>query len=326
MRSFTIVLACFLSSVNLVLADNPFLGKWSLYLPDGAGWLEVREENGFLEADMLWIGGSVVPVSHVFMAEDKLYITRTSSRKVQNDDREHQLTTIIELQAQADQLVGKSIQPSEKGDNARVIVFYGKKIPDLPPAPDLSGLTFGEPVKLFNGRDLTGWDLAQKDRKNGWLAKDGVLTNNPAQNDDHSARYGNLRTEEVFEDFNLTLEVLVPEGSNSGVYLRGIYEIQIMDSYGLDPDNHHMGALYSRITPSHANEKKAGEWQDLDITLCDRHLTVILNGDKIIDNQPVEGVTGGALSADQFAPGPIYLQGDHGPVMYRDILLRPVLN
>jgi len=86
-----------------------------------------------------------------------------------------------------------------------------------------------------------------------------------------------------------------------------------------------MGALYSRITPSKNAEKPAGEWQNLDITLCDRHLTVILNDQTIIDNEPVLGVTGGALTADQFSPGPIYLQGDHGKVSYRNIQLKPIL-
>ena len=85
-----------------------------------------------------------------------------------------------------------------------------------------------------------------------------------------------------------------------------------------------MGALYSRITPKVAAEKPAGEWQQLDITLSQRHLTVILNGRTIIDNQPVKGVTGGALSSDDFSQGPVYLQGDHGKVRYRNIVLTPI--
>jgi hypothetical protein len=138
-------------------------------------------------------------------------------------------------------------------------------------------------------------------------------------------RYGNLRTVEKFEDFNMTLEVNVPQGSNSGIYLRGMYEIQVVDSYGREPDNHNMGALYSRVTPLVAAEKPAGEWQTMDITLVDRHLSVILNGKNIIDNQPVYGPTGGAIQSDVFAPGPIFLQGDHGIVAYRNMVLRPVI-
>jgi hypothetical protein len=86
-----------------------------------------------------------------------------------------------------------------------------------------------------------------------------------------------------------------------------------------------MGALYSRITPLVAAEKPAGEWQTMDIILFQRHLTVLLNGKKLIDNQPVKGVTGGALTSDEFSRGPIYLQGDHGEVYYRNIELTPIL-
>ena len=130
----------------------------------------------------------------------------------------------------------------------------------------------------------------------------------------------------TFEDFNLKLGVSIPEGNNSGIYLRGIYEVQVYDSYGKDLDSHHMGAVYSRITPEISAEKPAGDWQSFDITLCKRHITVILNGQIIIDNHPLLGVTGGALTADEFSPGPIYLQGDHGKVSYRNIVLTPIIN
>jgi hypothetical protein len=87
-----------------------------------------------------------------------------------------------------------------------------------------------------------------------------------------------------------------------------------------------MGAVYSRIKPTESAEKPAGEWQSLDITLVERHVTVILNGKKIIDNQPVLGCTGGAIRSDTMLPGPIYLQGDHTGSEYRNIVLRPVEN
>ncbi|MCP4450174.1 MAG: DUF1080 domain-containing protein, partial [Planctomycetes bacterium] len=155
---------------------------------------------------------------------------------------------------------------------------------------------------------------------------DGVLVNNPVQvKGERHKNYGNLQTVQTFEDFNLKLEVNVPKGSNSGVYLRGIYEIQVADTYGRSLDSHNMGGLYSRITPSESAEKPAGQWQTMDMTLCDRHLTVILNGKTIIDNQPMDGCTGGAMTADQFEAGPIYLQGDHGKVSYRNVVLTPIV-
>ena len=200
------------------------------------------------------------------------------------------------------------------------------KLPPPPPAPDLANLKFGTPVNLFNGKDLTGWRLINEKQKNGFSVSDGILSNNPVQTEGaQHISYGNIRTDQEFEDFNLKLEVNVPEGSNSGVYLRGMYEIQVIDSYKKELDSHYMGALYSRIKPTVNAEKPAGTWQTMDITLCDRHVTVILNGVKIIDNQPVYGPTGGAMKSDVFTPGPIYLQGDHGTVQYRNIVLTPII-
>jgi hypothetical protein len=182
-------------------------------------------------------------------------------------------------------------------------------------------LKFGSPISLFNGKDLTGWRLVKADDLNGWSVQDGSLINR-IEKDKH---FGNLRTEAEFEDFNLKLELRTQEKSNSGVYLRGIYEIQVMESYGLPLNFLNMGALYSRITPAVNAEKPIGEWQTLDITLVDRHLTVILNGKTIIDNQPVLGCTGGALTGDETKPGPLMLQGDHTSIDYRNIVLTPIV-
>jgi hypothetical protein len=201
--------------------------------------------------------------------------------------------------------------------------FKGKRIPALPPAPDLSKVKFGDPIRLFNGTDLSGWKVMGS--PNGWSVKDGILVNDAPQEPGKHKSYANIRTEKEFEDFNLTLEFRVPKGGNSGIYLRGIYEVQVADSYGRKPDSHGVGGVYSRITPTENPAKAPGEWQSFDITLVDRHVTVILNGKKIIDNQPLLGCTGGALWPDQFRPGPLYLQGDHTSVDYRNLALRPVV-
>ncbi len=308
-----------------------YLGRWSLFLPGGAGWLEVRQEDGYLDADILWYGGSVVPVASVFIKGDNLVVTRTRQVKWPGNGPEglrvQTLTTWIEMGIYSDELAGQYIEPLKDGTGVRTTKFRGVLLPPLPDAPDLSKVKYGKQIVLFNGKDLSGWTLTNPEAVNGWSVKDGVLHNNPEQKSGQPhIHYGNLRTEDVFEDFNLKLQVNVPKGSNSGVYLRGIYEIQVLDSYGKPLDSHNMGALYSRITPSVSAEKPAGSWQDLDITLCERHLTVKLNGVTIIDNKPVYGVTGGALTADEFSPGPIYLQGDHGVVSYRNLVLTPVIH
>ncbi len=333
---FLIVLVLFIQGGFYGLAQEKkpveqYLGRWSLFLPGGAGWLEVRQEDGYLDADILWYGGSVVPVENVFIKGDNLVVTRT--RKVNHPEkgsttpRVQTLTTWIEMGIYTDELAGEYIQPLNDGTGVRITKFRGVRLPPLPEAPDLSKVKYGKPIVLFNGKDLSGWTLTDPEAVNGWTVKDGVLHNNPEQKPGQPhIHYGNLRTVDLFEDFNLKLQVNVPEGSNSGVYLRGIYEVQVLDSYGKPLDSHNMGALYSRITPSVSAEKPAGSWQDLDITLCNRHLTVKLNGVTIIDNKPIYGVTGGALTADEFSPGPIYLQGDHGVVSYRNLVLTPIIH
>jgi hypothetical protein len=312
---------------------SEFLGQWTIDIQGGTvGWLEVRQEKDYLDADLLWIGGSVLPVADVYMAGDKyLFVTRTDNvvRKWNEKNeplRTHIITNWLEILKDGDKIKGYLLNPRIDGKGIDSTSFIGTKLAPPPPAPEIAKLKFGEPITLFNGKDLSGWKLIDINLKNGFSVVDGVLSNNPVQKEgEPHVIYGNLRTEQVFEDFNLKLEVNIPAGSNSGIYLRGMYEIQVLDSYKKELDPHNMGAVYSRIKPLVNGEKPAGTWQTLDITLCDRHITVILNGIKIIDNQPVYGPTGGAIISDVNAPGPIYLQGDHGTVMYRNIILTPIV-
>jgi len=312
--------------------ENPFLGAWALDIEGGGvGWLNVHDQRAFLDAELLWIGGSVLPVSDVYLANDNtLVVTRTNevtkTEEGAADERKHIRTYTLRIKKSGEQLQGTMTGPSWGDVGETTQKFTGKRMPPMPDTPNLSNVEYGKPISLFNGQDLDGWRLVNPKHTNGFKVIDGELVNEPVQPKagDH-VNYGNLRTEQEFEDFNLKLEVNVPEGNNSGVYLRGMYEVQVVDSYGKEADSHNMGALYSRVSPSTTAEKPAGEWQSLDITLYDRYLTVVLNGEKIIDNQPVRGPTGGAISSDVLAPGPIILQGDHGNVSYRNIVLTPVL-
>lgn len=329
--SFATATAAILLAASASAADNPFVGNWALSLPNGgAGWLGVTQEKNYLDASLLWGGGSVVPLDSAFLYDGAFAFTRV--REVQRKDsagkvvRTQRFTDAYIARLEGDDLIVTTLRPRDNGTGVDKDEFTGKRIPPVPPAPDLTKVKFGEPIQLLNTKDLTGWRLTNPRAANGWSVNGGILANNPVQEEGKPHKnYGNLRTDREFEDFNLTLEVRVPKDGNSGVYLRGIYEIQVIDSYGKKTDSHNMGALYSRITPSASVEKPAGEWQTLDITLVERHLTVVLNGTKIIANQPVLGVTGGALSPDEFKPGPIYLQGDHKAVEYRNMVLRPVV-
>lgn len=322
-RSLSLAAVFTLGSV-LNAADNPFIGRWALRIPGGgAGWLGVEEKDGALSSSILWGGGSVVPTSSTKVDGDTLIVTRVSKTKKKDGSPGDTVTETISA-TRAGDVLNLVTSKSKEGGKAMgaPAEFTGKRIADLPAAPDLSKVKFGDPIQLLNGKDLTGWSLI-KSADNGWSVVDGVLQNRVVKEKDK--HFGNLRTDAEFEDFNLKTEVRTQEGSNSGIYLRGIYEVQVMESFGKPLDSHHMGALYSRITPSVAAEKPIGEWQTLDITLVDRHLTVILNGQTIIDNAPVLGCTGGALTSDEFKPGPIFLQGDHTNVDYRNMVLRPVV-
>ncbi len=338
MNSFTRCVLCMTAavavcpSVHGAEADNPFLGRWALTIPGGgAGWLGVTQEPGYLDASILWGGGSVVPVASVYREGETLKVTRT--RRVTRKDASgkviltHTFTETITARVSGDVLNLTQEVPRSDGSGVTTRSFSGKRIPVLPERPILEKVKYGDPIELLNEKSLDGWRLTNARQTSGWSVKDGVLGNDPVQKEgERHISYGNLRTEREFEDFNLKTEVMVGKGSNSGIYLRGIYEVQVLESYGKDVDSHNMGAVYSRIAPSEAAERKPGEWQTLDITLVDRHITVILNSKKIIDNQPLLGCTGGALWSDEFRPGPIYLQGDHTSVKYRNMVLTPVVH
>ena len=315
------------SVATCVAPKNPFIGNFALTLPSGgAGWLGISEKEGKLQGSLLWGGGSPVDCNNVKVEGDTLVVTREFTNKHKAAGKEVAEKDIETIRAKlAGDAMSLTTERQKVGSDKITgkAEFTGKRIPAPGPAPDLAKVKFGEPIQLFNGKDLTGWRLTDPHATCGWVVENGLLINRVP--DRKTKHYGNLRTDREFEDFNIKLETRPTEGSNSGVYLRGIYECQVLESFGKPVDCHNMGAIYGRITPTSAAEKPCGEWQTMDITLVDRHATVILNGVKIIDNQPIIGCTGGALTSDEFKPGPIYLQGDHTAIEYRNIVLRPVV-
>jgi hypothetical protein len=314
---------------SLRAADNPFLGYWSLHIPGGgAGWLGVSGSGDDLKAQMLWGSGSVFPLDSAQLADGKLVLTRQhkTNRKSADGKPVSVTETITASLDGADGLKLVTVMPKADGGEERA-EFSGHRQSPIPPAPDLSGIKLGPPIELFNGTNLDGWEPVEPKAFNGWHADNGLLVNTQEQPSDQPHRsFANLRTVAEFEDFSLHAETRVPKNGNSGIYIRGTDEVQIFDSYGKPLDPHNMGAIYSRITPTAAAEKPAGEWQTVDILYAARHVTVVLNGTKIIDNQPVLGPTGGALWSEMDRPGPIYLQGDHTGIEYRNLVLRRVIS
>jgi hypothetical protein len=176
----------------------------------------------------------------------------------------------------------------------------------------------GKPIELVNGKDLTGWKALNPSAEMKWSVQDGVLKNAPPTTD--------IITEQKFWNFKLHVDFRIVEHSNSGIGLRGRYEIQILEDYGKPPNTHSSAALYSRVAPSVNASKTAGEWQSYDIRLVGRQVTVVHNGTKVIDKAEVDGLTAIANNSDEAEPGPFIVQGDHSYVEIKSFLVTPLVH
>ena len=332
MRTFARISVALLSLNALaaaLAADNPFIGDWALTIPGGAaGWLGVEESNGKLQANLLWGGGSVLPMASAKIEDGKLVVTRTHTAQRKAGEGKSRATIVETMTGtvEGDVINFTSTRPRDNGQGEETAYFSGHRQPPPPPAPDLSKVKFGEAIQLFDGKDLNGWRLTAPGAVNGWSVKDGILMNEPVQEEGKPHKnYGNLRTDREFEDFNLKVETRVGKGQNSGVYVRGRYEVQIETESEAEPPSHHTGGVYGFLAPSPELPRKPDTWQSFDITLIGRKVTVVQNGQTVINNQEIPGITGGAVNSHEAEPGPIYLQGDHTGIEYRSLVLRPVL-
>ena len=300
-----IVIFLLSSTISSVSAQNESpIGRWDLTVDVGnklvPSWLEVKLSGmktlvGYFVAD----GGSARPISKVNVNDGKI----SFSIPPQWDDSDKDM--VFEAVLKGDKLTGTII--SSKGQRQTLV---GERAPLL---KRTSAVTWGEPIKIFNGLNLDGWHASKK--KNQWVAENGIMK---------SPQSGaNIITDQKFNDFSLHIEFRYPEGSNSGVYLRGRYEIQVEDNRGQEPLSTFFGGIYGFITPNEMAAKAPGEWQTYDVTLVGRRVTVVANGKKIITDQIIPGITGGALDSKEGEPGPIMLQGDHGPIEYRNIIITP---
>ncbi|MGH2648178.1 MAG: 3-keto-disaccharide hydrolase, partial [Ginsengibacter sp.] len=169
-------------------------------------------------------------------------------------------------------------------------------------------------------KNLQGWHATGN---NQWIVDSGFLRS-PQQEIKRSQQKGaNLETDKTFNDFKLHVEFRYPQGSNSGIYLRGRYEVQIEDLGGEEPVKNEWGSIYGFIAPSERVAKGPDVWQYFDITLIGRMVTVVANGITIVCNQEIPGITGGAIDSNEAEPGPILIQGDHDPIDIRNVILTP---
>jgi hypothetical protein len=304
-----VALACAVNAFATSGRDDAFLGRWDITALDSKSnlpincWLELARRDGLLKGRFNEGQGAVFDLAQVSIENGKLTFQYPEGHSPNVTQQ------VWQANLKNETLAGTANVEGQK------LAWTGVRGPAWPISS--TERKPGKPVDLFNGKDVSDWRCQDPHHPMGWFVKDGILMN--AGKD-----ACNIYTRQRFNDFKLDVEFNVDPQSNSGVYLRGRYEIQILDGYHRPMDVHSQGALYGFIVPATKADKPAGEWQTYEITLIANHVTVIMNGTKIIDNGEVPGITGGALDANEKGPGPIMLQGDHGKVQFRKVCLTPL--
>ena len=283
-----------------------FLGRWDLTLkaPDREypSWLEIEQENGQLKAQMVGRWGNARPLPEITITNGHLRFVSSKADEDRKDDM------VFEGALRGDTLFGTTTGP-----DGTPWQWTGQPAPAL---KRTSAPKWGKPIPLFNGKDLTGWRADTPNFHPDWKVEEGTLVT--------PGRGPELIGDSKFEDFKLHIEFKCDEKSNSGIYLRGRYEVQVETNSAEEPPSHHTGGVYGFLAPSPELPRKAGEWQTFDITLVGRMITVVQNNQTIIDHQEIPGITGGALDSHEELPGPIYLQGsEEGHVAFRNIVITP---
>jgi len=286
-------------------AQNPFLGRWDLTLkaPDGdhPSWLEVREEGGQLKAQFTGRWGNARPLPKVEVSDGRITFVSPKEEEDSKSDLVFQ-----------GQLSGQQLSGTVNGPDGKTWQWTGARAPALDKAATPK---WDKPVKLFDGKDLSGWKQS-KPGPPDWMVKDGTVVS-PGNGPE-------LISDQKFQDFKLHIEFNCGKDSNSGIYLRGRYEVQVETESEGEPPSHHTGGVYGFLAPTPEQPRSPDSWQTFDITLIGRRVTVVQNGKTVIDNLEIPGITGGALDSNEGAPGPIYLQGsEKGHVAYRNIVVTP---
>jgi hypothetical protein len=285
---------------------KPFLGRWDLTLKalhrEYPSWLELAQSDGKLTAQMVGRWGNARPLPRVELSEGQLTFVSPKEEEESKSDMVF-----------VGKLAGKTLSGTLTAPDGTSWSWTGKRAPSL---KSTKAPKWGTPIQLFNGKDLTGWKMDRSDPEKAWKVVDGTLV---------SPGHGpEIINDQKFQDFKLHVEFNCAANANSGVYLRGRYEVQIEDNSIQEPPSHHMGGVYGFLAPTPELPRKPSEWQTYDITLIGRMITVVQNGQTIINNQEIPGITGGALDSHEDSTGPIYLQGsEDGHVAFRSIVITP---
>ena len=287
-----------------------FLGRWDMTVTPASGtpypqWMELVEKDGKIEGRVQPRGGGWKPIVGATVDGTKITVQLNAAGKPPATRWE--LTSVS-----AQKLTG--MEKRGDTDGPALLAAMAPKLDRPMPKK------WGKPVAIFNGKDLTGWEPIGNVKNSKWTARDGELVNdNPEVPGALNNGAANIKTTAKFQDFKLHIEVNCPDHGNSGIYLRGRYEIQVGTEGGSQPD-HEMGAVYSHYPPPAGAELGLGKWTTFDITFVGRRVTVIRDGKMYHDNVEIPGPTGGALDSNEAEPGPFFLQGDHhGVIRYRNI-------
>jgi hypothetical protein len=316
----TFMMAAFALTCAVAAASaqqNPFLGRWNI-TPTGENasgvyWLEVKQDGGKLSGMFLNRGGHPLALPVIKVENGELIFQPDGGQRGPGPE--------YHLRAQGDKLTG-SVKLAD-----RTVELAGARPPKWGNYNANAPHKFGKPVELFDGKSMDAWDVQNKSRPMNWTIEDGAMTNTPPG-------ANNLVSKQKFQDFKIQAEYKLdkpgvsragtPVRGNSGIYLRGRYELQVLDDFGDKPFERGHMSVYGWHTPTVNASKPAGEWETMEATVVGNKVTVILNGQKVQDNVTLEAVTGGALDANESEPGPIMLQGDHEKVWYRKVTVTPI--
>lgn len=300
----SLLVAIAISTQSVLAAESDFIGRWNLTLLEVDGyasaWLEIKPNvSKNKSGQLVWIFGGAEPLEDISIAEDVLTFSHLFMGK-----RLH-----FTARYAKDTLSGTAT------DHSSTIRWIGVRAPDLRTP---TALQQGAPLVIFTGHTLSGWTLRNGSLPYCWHTEEGILFNDQSCAD--------LKSNVDFMNFHLHLEFRLDDEGGSGVYLRGRYEVQIANDGNGQPSTRSTGAIFGHIAPILSAGKKPGEWQTLEVTLIGREVTVRLNNHAVIANEQIPGPTGAALDSNEDRPGPIMLQGDHGRVSFRNIVITPLLN
>ena len=282
-----------------------YLGRWDLTVrtptQERPSWIDISDEHGRIEGLMVGLWGHATPTDEIRIKGGEIELAVPKDEGFPDGTKLHGRLS-------GGRLVGTATAP-----NGASWPWTGH------PAPALvrKGVPkWGRPIRLFDGKDLAGWTFADPTQASIWSVEGGTLVK--------QGRGSEIVTTSNFRDFKLHIEFNCGPMANSGVYLRGRYEVQIETNAAQEPPNHRMGAVYGFIAPEPSLPRTLNVWQSYDITLVGRTVSVVHDGRTIIDHREIPGTTGGALNTAEGAPGPIYLQGtEDGRVAFRNIVITP---